>query len=109
MNNTNLAKGGEPRHQIIEPYQQETHGKSKQNKTKQNKQKEHRFPNYSGHHMKGSYQKAQKRNGDNNKRMFKPFWTPHEGIISKKQQHTWGKTKKQRYSNLSGSGGPWPD
>ena len=33
LNNTNLAKGGEPIHQIIEPYQKATtHGKNKNNK-----------------------------------------------------------------------------
>ena len=94
MNNTNLATGGEPIHQIIEPYQT-TNKKTwekKQNKNKTKKQTtnvfklfwpphegiistnkntwetniakkkhtiKHTCSNYSGHHMKGSYQKEQ--------------------------------------------------
>ena len=61
MNNTNLAKGGDTIHQIIEPYQTEQDNNTWEQTTQKQKQK--RFSNYSGHHMKASYQQSNKHMG----------------------------------------------
>ena len=41
--------------------------------------------------------KKNKRKTCNKQKMFKVFWPPHEGIISKR---TYGKNKKQKEINL---------
>ena len=55
--------------------------------------------------MKGSYQKANtpgkskhKQQNKTKTKLFKPFWTPHEGIISKNNKHM-GTTNKQTITN----------
>ena len=78
MNNTNQAKGGEPIHQMIEPYQEATQHMGKQ--TKQNKQTTTNILNL--------------------------FWTPHEGIISKRNKHMGGTKTKSKDVQTSLALGP---
>ena len=76
MNNTNLANGGEPIHPIIEPYQT-TKNSAWGNKNTwakqqtQNRQEQQIRSNYSGHHVKGSYQKSQQTHGESKQRKTK--------------------------------------
>ena len=64
LNGTNLAKGGESTHQTIESYQQ-THN-TWEEQAQQATQQQHIISNYSGHHMKGSFQKNNKHMGNAN-------------------------------------------
>ena len=100
LNNTNLAKGGEPIHQIIEPCQKAKNKWGKKHKQTRTTSK-HILSNYSGHHMKGSYQKAKNTWGKQYKHtnISKLFWTPHERIISK-TENTSEKQQQQKQTQI---------
>ena len=71
MSIANLVNWAEPIHQTVEQYPKKHMEKQTNQNNNNNNNNKQIFPNYPGHHMKGSYQKAKthgKRNNSNNKK-----------------------------------------